>query len=118
MAEEINADDRWDKSEAAHALGDLLDDAAVALLEKVAAEHPDDWVMDQAVSSMGLIGDSEAERALIRLLENHKGEDFENMVLEALLHCGSEAAVALVVSRAKARQDSLKWLCERLNGLS
>jgi hypothetical protein len=40
------------------------------------------------------------------------------MVLEALLHCGSEAAVALVVSRAKARQDGLKWLCERLNGLS
>jgi len=42
LAEEIRPDDHWDKSQAAQALGDLRDDTAVALLEKLAAEHPDD----------------------------------------------------------------------------
>jgi HEAT repeats len=118
LAEDINAYNRLDKSQAAHTLGDLRDDTAVALLEKVAAEHPDNWVVRQAVSSLGLIGNLEAESALGRLLQYQKGEDFKNMVLEALLCCGSEAAVAIVVKRAKASQDGPNWLCERIRRLA
>ena len=47
-----------------------------------------------------------------------KDEGFENAVLEALLCCGSPAAVAQLVRRAAARQDGPKWLCERLHHLS
>jgi hypothetical protein len=118
LAEEITADNRWDKSEAAYALGDLRDDTAVALLEKVAAEHPGDWVVQQAISSLGLIGNSEAECALGRLLLLQKGEHFENMILEAVLCCGSEMAVGKVVKRAETIQDGPKWMCKRLYRLA
>ena len=118
LAEEITADDLRDKSEAAHALGNLRDDAAVTLLEKIAAEHSNGWVVLQAMSSLGQIGNSEAESALERLLQSPKGEDFENLVLEAMLCCGSEPSVAAAVKRAMARKDGPIWLCKRLNRIS
>lgn len=118
LAEAVTADDRWDKAEAANALGDLRDDAAVTLLEKLAGEHSDEWVVLQAIGSLGWIGNSESESALGRLLQFQKGEGFENAVLEALICCGSPAAVAQLVHRAAARQDGPKWLCERLRHLS
>ena len=117
LADGNTADDRRDKSEAAHALGDLRDYAAVTFLEKLAAEHSDYWVVRQAIVSLGLIGNSEAEVALGRLLNAKKEEGFENAVLEALLCCGSPAAVGLVVRRAAARQDGPQWLCKRLRHL-
>lgn len=90
----------------------------MTLLEKLAGEHSDEWVVLQAIGSLGCIGNSEAESALGRLLQATKGEGFESAVLEALLCCGSPAAVAELVRRATARQDGPKWLCERLNHLS
>lgn len=116
LAEGIIEGDKWGKSEAAHALGDLRDEGAVPLLENTAAAHLDDWVVQQAVTSLGLIGNTEAESALERLLQCGKGGEFEEMVLEALLLCGSRSAVAVVLSRARSRQDGPHWLCERLSG--
>jgi hypothetical protein len=117
LAEEIVAGDLRGKYGAARALGDLRDEAAVPLLEKTAAEYPEEHVVDEAVSSLGLIGNPEAERALVRLLQSGKGGDFEETVLEALLLVGSASAVSIVVDRARSRQDGPHWLCKRLSGL-
>jgi hypothetical protein len=114
LANGITAGDSWSKSSAAHALGNLLDEAAVPVLEETAATHPDEHVIQEAVSSLGVIGSPETEHALERLLQCGKGQEFEDMVLDALLLCGSRSAVATVVSRAKSRQDGPHWLCERL----
>lgn len=118
LAEAVAADDWWVKSAAAHALGDLRDEAAVPFLKKVAAEHSNGWVVRPAIGSLGLIGNSEAESALGRLLRLQKGDGLESAVFEALLLCGSPQAVAEVVNRARSRQDDPKWLCERLSHLS
>jgi hypothetical protein len=118
LAEAVTSDGRWDKSSVASALGDLRDEAAVPFLEKVAAEHSDGEVVLQAIRSLGLIGNSEAESALGRLLSLQKGDGFQNTVLEALLCCGSPPAVSGVVRRASSRHDGPKWLCERLRHLS
>ena len=56
LAEEVSAEGRWDKSQVAHALGDLRNDEAVSVLEKVATEHPDTHVIHEAVSSLALSG--------------------------------------------------------------
>ncbi len=117
LAEDFSDND-WIKAEAAHVLGDLRDNAAVSILEKVAAEHSDEWVVRQSVWSLGLVGSQEAEQSLRRLLNLRKGEEFEDIVLEALLFSGSRSAVAEVVNRARQRLDGAKWLCERLNHLS
>ena len=114
LAEDISPVDKWGKFRAAHALGDLLDEGAVRVLEETAAKHPDEHVIQESVSSLGLIGNPEAERALERLLQCEKVGEFEDNVLEAMLLCGSRSAVAIVVSRARSRQDGLHWLCERL----
>src|SRR5262249_4621430 len=102
LAEAVTTEDRWDKAAAAHALDDLRDDPALTRWEKVAAEHSDGWVVLQAIGSLGWIGNSEAESSLGRLLGAKKDEGFENAVLEALLCCGSPAAVAQLVRRAAA----------------
>jgi hypothetical protein len=118
LAADATVGGKWSKSEAARALGDLRDEAAVPLLEKTAAEHLHDWVDQQAITSLGLIGNSAAECALERLLRCGNGQEFEDMVLEALLLCGSSSAVATVVSRAKSREDGPQWLCKRLSEIA
>lgn len=118
LAEPITAHDHWAKAHAAHVLGDLRDEAAVPSLEKVAAEHVDGWVVSQAIGSLGLIGNSEAESALERLLRLQEGTSLVDEVLQALLCCGTSSAVARVVKRARSRADGPKWLCERLHRIS
>ncbi len=118
LAEEITAGDHWGRYGAVRALGALRDEAAVPLLEKTAAEYPLDWIVGEAVSSLGLIGTPAAECALDRLLQCGKAGEFEEMVLEALLYCGSAPAVSIVVNRARSRMDGPRWLCDRLVGLS
>jgi hypothetical protein len=117
LAEEITPGDWWGKYGAARALGDLRDEAAVPLLEKTAAEHPDDSVAGEAESSLGLIGNADAECALVRLLQGGRGGEFEESVMEALLLVGSASAVSIVVDRARSAEDGPHWLCERLGGL-
>ncbi len=118
LAEAATAENRWAKAAAARALGDLRDCLAVPFLEATAGEHSDDWVISQAVWSLGLIGDREAESALERLLRLGKGEEFEEEILEALLLCGSRSAVGIVVGRARSRSDGPHWLFQRLDGMS
>ncbi|MBA4031123.1 MAG: hypothetical protein C0478_09585 [Planctomyces sp.] len=118
LSEAVTTDDQWAKSAAAHALGDLRDGAAVPLLEKLATEHSDEWVGLQAIASLGLIGNSEAETALGRLHQLQKGDGIEDHIFEALLCCGSPTAVAEVIKHASSRLDGSEWLCERLGRLS
>ena len=113
----ITPGDAWNKSEAAHALGDLLDEAAIPVLEETAATHPHEHVVDEAVSSLGMIGTLDAECALQRLLKCEKVVAREDSVLEAMLLCGSRSAVAIVLSRAQSSQVSPHWLCERLRDI-
>lgn len=114
LAEAITEDDHWGKAEAAHALGDLRDEAAVPWLERTAAEHTEDRVVREAVESLGLIGVQEAEGALRRLLQIDKGEAFQESVFEALLLCGSRTAVGTVVEHGRSRPDGFSWICKRL----
>ena len=118
LIEKSSAGDDWWKSEVAHALGDLRDATAVAVLVEVAGQHPDDWTVCQCLSSLGLIGTLEAESALKRLLQSQRPDRFEDAVCEALLCCGSPTAVAAVVERARGREDGPSWLLERLNRLT
>ena len=118
LAEAPTAEDHWAKAATACALGDLRDDLAVPLLAATAGEHTDDWVVSQALWSLGLIGGREAERALEGLLRCGKGEAFEEKVLESLLLSGSRSAVGIVVERARSRSDGPHWLFQRLDGLS
>jgi HEAT repeat protein len=118
LAEEPTEDGRRGKAAAAQALGDLRDEAAVLDLEKVATEHEDDWAARQAVASLGLIGNLDAVRALERLLGKQRREENEEKILEGLLLCGTEQAVAIVISRARVRQDGTDWLCKRLSRLA
>ncbi len=117
LEEDIDGGNKWDEYAVAHALGDLRDEVAVPLLERVATEHADLDVVREAVTSLGLIGDLEVERALERLLQRDGMGDDEEAVLEALLMCGSERAVSLVVGRARCKADGLIWLCERIHNL-
>jgi hypothetical protein len=114
LAKDSGAKGPWHKAEVARALGDLRDDSAVVLLETCAAKHSESVVVQQAISSLGLIGNQDAELALGRLLCLQKDERFENLVFEALLYCGSSTAVAQLVNRAVARPDGLVWLTKRL----
>lgn len=118
IAEAVTVDDRWDKSNAACALGDLRDVEAVLLLEKLASEASDEWTVQHAIFSLGMVGNQEAEQSLGRLLQLRKGQAFENIVIAALLCSGSRSAVAEVISRAVSRIDGAKWLCERLHRLA
>ena len=118
LAEAPTVENRWAKASAARALGDLRDDLAVPLLAATVGEHTGDWVVSQALWSLGLIGGREAEGALERLLRLGKGEEFDEKILEALLLCGSRSAVGTVVERARSRSDSTRWLFQRLDGMS
>ena len=114
LEEQVIAGKKYDVYSFVRALGDLRDEAAVFLLEKVATEHSDHDVIHEAVTSLGLIGSLEAERALERLLQREQKAD-EEMIIEAILMCGSEQAVAIVVGRARSRPDGPFWLCERIH---
>lgn len=118
LAESSSSGSQWAKAAAARALGDLRDEIAVSLLAATAAEESDDWVVRQAVWSLGLIGGKEAEDALERLLRCGRDGKFEERVLEALLLCGSRSAVGIVVERARSRNNGTTWLFERLDGLT
>jgi HEAT repeat protein len=118
LAEGFSSEDQWAKAAAARALGDLRDETAVPLLAATAGEHPHDWVVRQAVASLGLIGGEEAEHALEQLLRCGKDGRFEEKILEALLLCGSRSAVEIVVERARSRDDGPHWLFQRLGGLA
>ena len=61
LKEEVTADNRFAKSEAANALGDIREENSIPLLERAAAEHSDEWVVQQAIASLGVIGTPEAE---------------------------------------------------------
>lgn len=118
LADPVTAYDKWSKAEAANALGDMRDDAAVTLLASLAHNYSDAWVVLQAIRSLGCIGNEEAESALERLLPLPNGEHFQNMVFEALLCCGSRSAVARLIHEASERKDGVEWLCERIRGLT
>jgi hypothetical protein len=117
LAEGIEPHDSWAKAQAARALGELRDEAAIALLEKTVREHTHVLVLDEAISSLGLIGTHEAECALARLLSAAGHVHIENLLCEALLFCGSMHAVATLVQHANDRPDGQTWLCERLHRL-
>lgn len=108
----------WSKAEAANALGDMRDDAAVNLLESLARNYSDHWLVSQAIRSLGCIGNEEAESALERLLQLQNGEYFLDLAFEALLCCGSVSACGRLVREASERVDGVQWLCERIRGLT
>ena len=115
LAGSLAGEHGWTQAEAAHALGDLRDEAAVSALVEVAREHPDEWTFRQAVWSLGLIGGGRVEWALQELLCRGGDEKCDNVVSEALLLCGSKTAVRLVIEQAKSKSDGPHWLFERLN---
>lgn len=116
MLEEGEDETRWSKMEAARALGDLRDHAAVPLLKAMGADESDrSLASPYAVSSLGIVGTPEAEEALVELLADGARED---IVIPALVVCGSRSAVEAVVARAKARHDGPAWLCKQISRMS
>jgi hypothetical protein len=101
--------------EAAHALGDLRDDAAVPFLKAMISAYPKSHAAIEAAASLGVIGTPEAEKALIALLA--EGNCQEGIV-PALITCGSPSAMAVVIARAKTRPDGPEWLCKQARHLS
>ncbi|MDX2038132.1 MAG: HEAT repeat domain-containing protein [Isosphaeraceae bacterium] len=118
LTEAATPDKHWAKAAAARSLGDLRDGHAVKYLEATAGQLDDDWAVSQAVWSLGLIGGTEAEAALERLLRLEKGDEFEDRVMEAMLHCGTKSAVATVIDRARSKNDAARWLFTRLDRMS
>ena len=118
LADSVTTHDKWSKAEAANALGDMRDDAAVTLLANLARDYSDEWVVLQAIRSLGCIGNEEADSALEQLLSLPNSKHFQNELFEALLCCGSRAAVARLIREASERKDGVSWLCERLQGLT
>ena len=104
-----------DKKEAAFALGDLCDDAAIRLLKDLVLTDPNTDAAYYAVHSLGFIGTPEAERAMFELLEGGANED---TIVQGLITCGSPSAMAAVMARAKARPDGPEWLWAQISHLS
>ena len=115
LAENTNDSALRDQMEAAHALGDLRDDAAIPLLKAMISAHTESLAAIYAVASLGVIGTSEAETALCELLAEGVNEE---RIAPALINCGSPSAMAAVLARAKARSNGPEWLCEQASRLS
>lgn len=103
------------KIDAAHAIGDLRDNASVPPLKAMISAHPGLHTAIFAAESLGVIGTPEAEKALRELLADEVGEDY---IVPALIACGSASAMSTVVARAKTRPDGPEWLCDQASRLS
>ena len=115
LAEDVQDHSLWTKMEAAHALGDLRDNAAVPLLKAMISAHPKSDAAIYAAASLGVIGTPEAEKALCALFADG---DCQDVIVSALIMCGTPSAMAVVVARAKTRLDGPEWLCEQASRLS
>jgi HEAT repeat protein len=115
LLEESGDDTKWDKMAAADALGRLRDEAAIPLLQSLAVEHPNSDAALFAITSLGSLGTPEAEAALCDLLRRGVGED---RVVQGLILCGSQSALAISIAKAKEKPEGPRWLCEQLGCLS
>src|SRR5207244_1274154 len=67
------------------------------------------------IENLGFIGTVEAETALSELFDMGI---CENRAASALIICGTSSAIAVVITRAGARTDGFRWLCEQCRHLS
>lgn len=115
---EANSQTDVDAIAVVEALGKLRDTPSVPLLKQFAESDLDSWATRHAVMNLGFIGTTEAERALMEMLEAGHGEEVDDLVLEGLLACGSKEAVGRVIARAKTKENGSAWLCKRVSRLS
>jgi HEAT repeat protein len=108
------ANSPWATFELFNVIGELRDHASVPLLKSLAWSADADWRFF-AIVSLGYIGTREAEEALYELIDDNDNED---SVVAALIDCGNQSAMDVVVALAKTKSNGPEWICERIRRLT